>query len=187
MQTILYDIITNNNIGEKRNGRYLIDGKSPILPENIKELIIIENIPPIITETQYLSESWLVDIEKLEYVQYFVIIDKTIEEIKNDELNNIVGIQNTITALTKILSDNGIKIYTGDSTWHYPLFSKRIVAPIQLVLQQASFEVWFRLNGLPIVRENSVLYCYCNTILPQHQEIANALSGIIYIEDNPNL
>ncbi len=69
------------------------------------------------------------------------------------------------------------------SGWHYPAFEKRIVAPIALANQYPSIEVWFRLNNLPIYVENGTVYLYCNTILPEHQTMANALQGVITIEN----
>ena len=72
---------------------------------------------------------------------------------------------------------------TGD--WNYPSFAKRIVAPISLSLQYPQFEIWFRLNNLPVVNKNNTLYCYCNEILPEHQALADSLQGQITIENRP--
>ena len=71
--------------------------------------------------------------------------------------------------------------------WEYPNLDKRIIAPISLVLQYPQFEVWFRLNDLPISSKNDKIYCYCNTILPEHQAIVDGLAGVITIETNPNI
>ena len=71
--------------------------------------------------------------------------------------------------------------------WEYPQLEKRIVAPISLVLQYPQFEVWFRLNDLPISNINDTIYCYCNTILPEHQALVDSLAGVITIENNPNI
>ena len=73
-----------------------------------------------------------------------------------------------------------------NSGWHYPSFSKRVVAPIQLALQYPAIEVWFRLNDLPIVSEQGTLYCYCNIILEEHQILINGLAGVVTVENNPN-
>lgn len=72
---------------------------------------------------------------------------------------------------------------TGD--WEYPQLSKRIVAPISLLLQYPQFEVWFRMNNLPISNVNGILYCYCTEILPEHQTLVNSLNNIITIENKP--
>lgn len=69
--------------------------------------------------------------------------------------------------------------------WHYPEFTKRIVAPVELVMQYPAIETWFRINDLPIIRVNTTLYCYCNLILPMHQQLIDALSGIVTVEDIP--
>lgn len=74
--------------------------------------------------------------------------------------------------------------YSNDD-WTYKQFSKRIVAPVELILQYSSFETWFRLNNLPIVKIDSILYCYCNTILPEHQSLIDTLVDVIKIEDRP--
>jgi CBS domain-containing protein len=66
--------------------------------------------------------------------------------------------------------------------WHYPQFSKRITAPVELTLQYPAIEVWFRYNKLPIVNEQGVLYCYCKVILDIHQELVDSLQGILTIE-----
>jgi hypothetical protein len=71
--------------------------------------------------------------------------------------------------------------------WHHPSFQKRIVAPVQLVMQYPAIETWFRINDLPIVRIEGTLYCYCNLILPEHQALVNSLQGIVSIEDKPVL
>jgi hypothetical protein len=69
--------------------------------------------------------------------------------------------------------------------WHYPAFAKRIIAPVELVMQYPQVETWFRLNELPILRENATLFCYCNVILPAHQQLVDALQGIVTIENRP--
>jgi hypothetical protein len=70
-------------------------------------------------------------------------------------------------------------------SWHHPAFAKRIIAPVQLVMQYPAVETWFRINDLPIVREGIILYCYCNIILPAHQQLVNSAAGVITIEDRP--
>jgi len=69
--------------------------------------------------------------------------------------------------------------------WHHPEFAKRIIAPTELVMQYPAVETWFRINDLPIVREAGILYCYCNLILPAHQQLVDATQGIVTIEDRP--
>lgn len=82
-------------------------------------------------------------------------------------------------------ADN-VNLYDFSSdNWHYPSFSKRIITPIQLLLEYSAFEVWFRMNNLPIYKENDTLYCYCNEILPEHQYLIDNLSGTITVENKP--
>jgi hypothetical protein len=71
--------------------------------------------------------------------------------------------------------------------WKQPSFAKRIVAPVQLVMQYPAIEAWFRINDLPIIRIESTLFCYCNVILPEHQQLVDSLSGIVSIENRPIL
>lgn len=82
-------------------------------------------------------------------------------------------------------ADNVLLYDYSTSDWNYPTFSKRIVAPISLSLQYPQFEIWFRLNNLPIVTKNGNTYCYCNQILPEHQALADSLQGQITIENRP--
>lgn len=80
-------------------------------------------------------------------------------------------------------ADNVVLYDFSPTGWHYPYFNKRIVAPLNLALQYPQFEVWFRLNNLPIIKENEALYCYCNEILPEHQSLIDSLSGVITVEN----
>jgi len=71
--------------------------------------------------------------------------------------------------------------------WHHPQFEKRIIAPIELVMQYPQMEIWFRINNLPIVKEGNTLYCYCNVILEAHSQLVDSLQGIVSIETRPDL
>jgi hypothetical protein len=75
----------------------------------------------------------------------------------------------------------------GSDYWHYPQYVKRIVAPIELILDDIGIKMygWFQLNNFPIIKMGQSVNLYCNTILPEHQEIVNQLQGIIIIEDRP--
>jgi hypothetical protein len=76
--------------------------------------------------------------------------------------------------------------YTTDD-WNYPNFAKRIIAPISLIMDDIGVKMygWFQINGLPTVTRNNNVYLYCNTILPEHQQVVDNLQGIITIEDRP--
>ena len=79
-----------------------------------------------------------------------------------------------------------ITTYTYSPTgWHYEAFAKRIVAPIQLTMQYPAIEVWFRLNGLPIIVDTTTVYLYCNVILPEHQALIDSLVGVVTVEERP--
>ena len=73
--------------------------------------------------------------------------------------------------------------------WEYPTLAKRIVASVDLVLQYPQFEIWFRINDLPISRQDNTIYCYFNVVLPEHQQLFDqlVLAGSITIENNPSI
>ena len=68
--------------------------------------------------------------------------------------------------------------------WVHVDFAMRIVAPIQLALEYPQFEVWFRLNDLPILKRGQQILCYCNEILPQHQPLVDSVESIT-VENRP--
>ena len=68
--------------------------------------------------------------------------------------------------------------------WQHVDFAMRIVAPIQLALEYPQFEVWFRLNDLPIIKRGQQILCYCNEILPQHQPLVDGIEAIT-VEKRP--
>lgn len=73
------------------------------------------------------------------------------------------------------------------SYWHYPRYVKRIIAPINMMMDDVGVKMynWFQINNLPILKLGNTVQLYCNTILPEHQSIVDSLSGIINIEDRP--
>jgi len=81
---------------------------------------------------------------------------------------------------------NDIQYQEGD--WSYPQFEKRIVAPIELIMDDIGIKMygWFQINNLPvkIVNETTV-HLYCNVILPEHQAVVDGLGDTITIEDRP--
>jgi hypothetical protein len=70
-----------------------------------------------------------------------------------------------------------------DGDWSYPDFEKRIVGPLGLILEYPQFEVWFRLNQLPVVVKDGMFYAYCNYIIVEHQTLVDELGGTITIEN----
>jgi hypothetical protein len=82
-----------------------------------------------------------------------------------------------------IKNKNNDESFLSPMDWTYPEFQKRIIAQINLVLEYPQFEIWFRINQLPIVNKNGMLYCYCNEILPEHQYLIDQLYGNITVEN----
>ena len=81
--------------------------------------------------------------------------------------------------------ENDINYTTDD--WSYPNFEKRIIAPTSLIMADIGVKMfgWFQINGLPTVTKNDNVYLYCNTILPEHQQVVDDLQGVISVEDRP--
>lgn len=155
MVTILYNTLLQKFYGEARNNYYLNGDQPLILPENVIELSLTEDIQPTYDpSTQKLSSGRVVDVTNKEWRLEWTVVDKTPYEIAME-------------------------------SWIYPEFVKRIIAPVQLTMQYPAFEVWFRLNDLPILNKNGVLYCYCNVILPEHQYLIDQLAGVIVVENIP--
>lgn len=79
--------------------------------------------------------------------------------------------------------ENDIKKEPGD--WSYPEFTKRIIAPISLVMEDIGVKMysWFKLNNLPVVAIDSKVYLYCTSILPEHQYVIDMYQGVISVED----
>lgn len=75
----------------------------------------------------------------------------------------------------------------GEDYWQYPLYAKRIVAPVDLILDDIGIKMygWFQINNLPILKLGTSVNLYCNEILPQHQAIVDQLQGLIIVENRP--
>jgi len=72
--------------------------------------------------------------------------------------------------------------------WASPAHSLRIVAPIQLIMDDIGIKMygWFSINRLPVVNTGTgQVHLYCNEILPEHMGVINNLQGIITIETRP--
>jgi len=156
MVTSLYNT-SLNSILSTRNGYYKVDGVRPDLPENIVELVHTEDpIPDYNPSTQKLLSAWIVDLNAKEYRLSYWVENKTALEIALDG-------------------------------WHHLNYAKRIIAPVQLVMDDigVKFHAWFTVHGYPIERVGEQLYCYCNTIAPEHQAVVDSLQEVITIEDRP--
>jgi len=71
--------------------------------------------------------------------------------------------------------------------WEHPQFAKRIIAPIQLIMEDTGIKMygWFQVNNLPVINKGTDLHLYCNVILPEHQSAIDYFQGLITIEDRP--
>ena len=167
MKTVLYNKNTEEIIAGPFEPHYIVDGIPGTVIEPIVELQLIEETQPEFNPLlQNVSSDWVIDITNKTKTLVWTIFDKSAEELAQ------IAEQQRIDTLIS----NG---------WHHPEFAKRINAPVQLVMQYPAVETWFRINDLPIVRVDAVLYCYCNLILPQHQQLVDATQGIVTIEDIP--
>lgn len=173
MKTILYNTVSQKTEGPVREGSFndIYDSRfstiAGVLPEFILELEVVYT-PQVDHNptTHRLDYIWEIDITNLKRTQVWITTELTQEEKDAQSL----------LMYHKQLLMGG---------WHHPDFSKRIIAPVDLVMQYPQVETWFRINDLPIVRVLTTLYCYCNVILPTHQQLTDALQGVITIEDRP--
>lgn len=111
-----------------------------------------------------------VDIDGIAHEKYIIIYDNN-----NTLFWKYINIKDRI--------DN--EYDPNENGWAYPSFSKRIVAPIQLIMDDIGIKMygWFNLNELPVMKvSESVVHLYCNIILPEHQAIIDNLHGVISIE-----
>jgi len=72
-------------------------------------------------------------------------------------------------------------------SWKHPDWSKRIIAPAALVMEDIGIKMlgWWQVMGYPFEREGDNVHLYCNQILPQHQSIVDQLAGLITIQEKP--
>lgn len=185
---IYVDIIYNDNlynwaiyIPKNQNvDEYLINNATNIENDIENKEILWSNMPHTkIIFDHFLNKDVEIEIKKEEIVKPTIPDGLEItQEQRTDEL------ETTIIKLKNLLKTKGIVMYDNED-WHYLEYAKRIIAPIKLVMQQASLEVWFTINGLPIVKKGNTLYCYCNVILPEHQTLFDQYVGIVSIEDRP--
>ncbi|MFP4018899.1 MAG: hypothetical protein ACLFUH_06585 [Bacteroidales bacterium] len=71
--------------------------------------------------------------------------------------------------------------------WRYPDFKKRITAPKSLVIEYPGIEAWFRINDLPITKDNGTITVYVNRILEEHQSFVDENEDKLTIEDRPEI
>jgi hypothetical protein len=161
MYTILYNIDTNKVIGSPRKGYYTVDGIRPELDYPIIELELYTEPQPLYNkELEYLSKVEYASIPERRWITSWEIVPLPIESEYEVAIKN----------------------------WIYLKYSKRIIAPIGLVMEDVGIKMlgWFQVNQLPVVKMGTdSVALYCNEILPQHQNLVDSLQGIITIEDRP--
>ena len=86
MATVLYNRTTDKIVGGPFINGYLVDGLPGVVRLPLIELSIIENEPPAINaESQRLASEWQVDTVSKTRTLVWSVIDKSIEEIINEE------------------------------------------------------------------------------------------------------
>ena len=165
MKTVLYYQETQATIIYP-NG-YEIDGVNQPLGELATGIWHLEHIsnerPEYDITTQFVTYEWLPDYETNKYVQVW-----TVHELSQEE----------------------IELRDAQADWTHPEWAKRIVAPLELALDDmgAKIAIWFQLNGFPVEKvDDTTLHLYCNVILPQHRAIVDGFGEAITIEDRPQV
>lgn len=168
MKTILFNTQTSKTEGRIREGSFngiwnsALSKEPGWTPDHIIELQVIEGDQPEYNpDTQRLTSQWQADTNQATYTQVWTLKDLTPEEIQEIENQKI---------------------------WPHQKWAKRIVAPIDLVLDDIGIKMygWFQLNGFPVEKVNdTTVHLYCNTILPTHEDIVEQLGDAIFIEDSP--
>jgi hypothetical protein len=150
----------------------------------------IESISNILkNDIEYKEQIWSVSPHTQEIMNPFTN-ETTIADIPKESVvcptipDYVEAITNTGYSAEEL---NSILFNLGENYWHYPLYIKRIVAPIDLIMDDVGIKMygWFQLNQLPIIKFNSVVQLYCNEILPQHQAIVDQLQDIITVQNKP--
>lgn len=178
--TVLYNLETGEIIG-RHNPYYTVNGERVTLDYPLVELeYIIEPKPTFNNKTQFINS----------------------QQHQIDLVNSEYRIKWTIT------DKDAYQLALDD--WTFDDFSKRIVAPIELILDDYGVKMhgWFQINDLPIekwslpytaqepdpinpevmlevVRYRKMLRLYCNSILTEHQAILDMFSDTITVEDRP--
>jgi hypothetical protein len=82
---------------------------------------------------------------------------------------------------------NSILSELGENYWQYPQYTKRIIAPVDLIMDDYGIKMygWFTINNFPVLKFNESVHLYCNVILPEHQAIVDGFGGLLTIEDKP--
>ncbi len=171
MKTLRY----NTETGQYtiHTGQYkTMDGRAGAIHPPIVQLEVVEVEKPEYTDLQKIS---------MEY-------DISINEGEHD----LFGTNGTATEVWTVTdkTEQEIAYEAAIADWRYPQWAKRIVAPIELILDDVGIKMygWFQLNSFPVekVGEDTV-HLYCNVILPQHQAIVDELGEVVTVEDKPEV
>lgn len=134
---------------------YLVHGKPGRLDEGIVELEVIEEPAPV--------------------------YDPSVQRLTSEWVVDISKGTYTLKWTVETKTEEEII----KESWLHPEFEYRIVAPIELIMDDIGIKMygWFNINKLPVEKVGeSVVHLYCNTILPQHQAVIAYLGGVITIE-----
>lgn len=110
-----------------------------------------------------------------EYPIYDNITQRVEEEWKIDLDNNVYR------KVYHVIDKSAYEIQC--ESWDDMDYAVRIVAPISLALLYPEIEVWFRLNGFPVIRRGTDILLYCNGIMEQHLELVSGYN--LLVEDRP--
>lgn len=89
--TQLYNTKTKEFISKIFPNGYYVDGKKPILPEDIVELEIVDTTVPEVPDNKKLITSRIIDLENNTYTNSYNVVNLTKKEIK-DKNNYIASI-----------------------------------------------------------------------------------------------
>lgn len=157
MSKILYNTELQRFYGEARAIYHLGTPQSLVLPANVIELELTEDPQP----------SYSAQTQKL--------TSQRVVDVENKKWN----LEWTIV--------NKTDYEIGLEDWDDTHFSLRIVAPLQLIMDDIGIKMygWFQINKLTIVRKLPNVRLYCNSILPEHQAVVDNLQGLIVVQSRP--
>jgi hypothetical protein len=146
-----------NRIIARFENSFIIDGNPYPVSPPIYELTVINSDPPA--------------------------YDYSTQNISNDEVFDIINKEYrreyTITDKSQYEIDM--------QTWSAPEYSKRIIAPISLIMDDFGIKMygWFNINNLPVITRDDIVELYCNSILPEHQFVIDNYGELLSIEERP--
>ena len=178
--TVLYNLENGQIIG-RHNPYYMVDGKRPELDYPIVEL-------------EYIVES------KPTY-------DPKLQKISSQ--NHLIDLEaNEYRIKWTVTNKDAYQLAVEE--WAFPQYKKRILAPVDLVLDDMGIKMygWFQVNELPIekwtttytvqepdpnnpeqmideVYTKKMVRLYCESVLPEHQAILSSFGEVVSVEDFP--